>query len=71
VLSGEATNINFIVFGLTRTVINLRSTALEASTLTITPPVRFITVRGQTVNDTCYFMTAYSTFTLDVDKKNN
>jgi hypothetical protein len=37
-LSGEATNTNFIVFGLT---VIPQSTTLEASTLTITQPMRF------------------------------
>jgi hypothetical protein len=42
VLSGEATHTNFIVFGLTQSgLTNPQSTALEASTLTITPPKRF------------------------------
>ena len=35
-LSGDATNINYIVFGLTRAGSNPRYAALEASTLTIT-----------------------------------
>ena len=38
-LSGEATNSNFIGFGL-----NPQYTALEASTLTITPPMRFASI---------------------------
>ena len=38
-LNGEAITTNFIVFGLTRPGLEL--TALEASTLTITPPVLF------------------------------
>ena len=37
-LSGEATNTNFIVFGLTRP-------GLEASTLTVTPPMRCYNTR--------------------------
>jgi len=40
VLSGEATHTNFIVFGLTRSGSNPQSTTLEASKLTITPPMR-------------------------------
>ena len=36
-LSGEATNTNFIVFGLIRSGLNPGSTALEVSTLIITP----------------------------------
>jgi hypothetical protein len=34
-LSGEATNTNFIVFGLTRPGLNQRSTTLEESMLTM------------------------------------
>jgi hypothetical protein len=39
-LSWEATHTNFIVFGLIRWGSNPRSTVLEVSTLTITPPMR-------------------------------
>jgi hypothetical protein len=42
-LSEEATNTNFIVFGLTRT----HDPPLEASTLTITPPLRLTIVQDQ------------------------
>ena len=38
-LSGEATNTNFIVFGLNRSGLNPQYTALKASMLTITPPM--------------------------------
>ena len=38
-LSGETTNANFIVFGLMDLGSNPLSTTLEASMLTITPPV--------------------------------
>ena len=41
VLSGEVTNTNFIVFGLTRSVPELTIYRTRASTLTITPPMRF------------------------------
>jgi hypothetical protein len=40
-LIGEATNTNFIVFDLPYRDSNSRYTALEASMLTITPPMRF------------------------------
>ena len=40
-LSGEATNTNFIVFGLTRQGSNPRSTILETSTLIIMPRMQF------------------------------
>jgi hypothetical protein len=40
-LSREATNTNSIVFGLSRPEIKQRSTALEASMLTIAPPMQF------------------------------
>jgi hypothetical protein len=40
-LSGEATNTSFIVLGLTRRGSHPQSSAHEASTLTITPPMRF------------------------------
>lgn len=40
VLSGEAKNIDCIVIGLTCLVLKPRSIALEASILTITPPMR-------------------------------
>ena len=39
-LSGEATNTNFIVFGLARSANEPRSTTLEVSTLTITSPMQ-------------------------------
>jgi hypothetical protein len=45
VLSEEATNANFIVFGL-----NPRSTTLNASTLTNTPHAVIITIDVATVN---------------------
>ena len=41
VLSGETANTNFMVFDLTRSGLNRRSTALVASTLTITPLMQF------------------------------
>ena len=41
-LGEKATNSNFIVIGLTDTGLNIRSTTLEASMLTITPPMRFM-----------------------------
>ena len=41
VLSGEATNTNFKVFGLTWGS-SSRTTALEASTILITPPTRYL-----------------------------
>ena len=45
-LSEKVTNTNFIVFDLTHDLdSNPRSTALEASTLTITPPMQFNDVR--------------------------
>jgi hypothetical protein len=45
-LSEKATNTNFIVFDLTHDLdLNPRSTALEASTLTITPLMQFNVVR--------------------------
>ena len=37
----KATNANFIVFGVMRSGSNSRSTAIEAITLTITPPMWF------------------------------
>jgi hypothetical protein len=40
-LIGEATNTNFIVFDLPYRDSNSRYTAIEASMLTITPPMRF------------------------------
>jgi hypothetical protein len=40
VISGKATNTNFKIFGLTRSGSNPQSTALEASTLTITPAMQ-------------------------------
>ena len=39
-LSGEATTTNSIVFGLTRPGLEPTTTTLEASTLTLTPPMR-------------------------------
>jgi hypothetical protein len=42
--NGEATNINFIVFGLSDRDKNPRSTTLEASTLIITAPMQFTSV---------------------------
>jgi hypothetical protein len=39
-LTGEATDVNFIVFGMTRPRHELISTALEASMLIIAPPMR-------------------------------
>jgi len=50
VLSGEATNANFIVFGSTRSGSNPRSTALEANTLSIT--MRFSLVCNHTSDRT-------------------
>ena len=41
-LSGEATNTNFIVFGLTRPGLELTNIPLKASTLTITPQMGFV-----------------------------
>ena len=38
-------NANLMIFGLTRPGFNTQSTALEASTLTITPPIRFRWIR--------------------------
>ena len=40
-LSGEATDNKLIVFGLTGTGLEPKSTTLEASTLTITPRMRY------------------------------
>jgi hypothetical protein len=40
-LNGEATHTNFIVFGLTRSGSNPRSTAFEASIPTIAPPMKY------------------------------
>ena len=42
-LSGEARNTNFIVFGLTRLGLE---PALEASTLTSTPPMHFFNLKS-------------------------
>ena len=41
-LNGEVRTTNFIVFGLTRPGSNPRPTSLEASMLTITPPMWYI-----------------------------
>jgi len=49
-LSEEAANTNFIVFSLTRP--NPRSIALEASTLTITTPIRFMQFQYFSKNNT-------------------
>ena len=40
-LSGESTNINFIVCGLTPSGLEPTIYALEASTLTVMPPMQF------------------------------
>jgi hypothetical protein len=47
VLSGEGTNINFRVFGLTRPEQEPRFIALEESELTITPPMQLSLLRSQ------------------------
>ena len=48
-LSGEATNTIYLVFGWTWPGLNPRSTTLEVSTLTITPSMRIISRRNQSV----------------------
>ena len=56
--SGESTNTNFIVFGLTQPRLEPWSTALEASTLAITSPMRFISKDDKNVEDIEYIIHA-------------
>jgi len=43
-ISGEATNTYFIVFGMIRQGLEPRSSALKASMLSITPPAQLIEI---------------------------
>jgi hypothetical protein len=49
-LSGEATDTNFVVLDFTLSGLIQQSTAIETSTLTITPPMWFSTETCERIN---------------------